>query len=95
MFNLHIFFIVFSINNYNFLQRDEVNLKFVKEARSHRRFRPGYSARRYLSKLTRSLDSTFLDNLITKGEPPTLFFLSFSIPLHCKVLLTFNFICSQ
>ena len=42
-------------------------MKFVYERESPRKIRPGFSAKRYLSRLTRSFDDSFLDKLLTKG----------------------------
>ncbi|ELU01044.1 hypothetical protein CAPTEDRAFT_219271 [Capitella teleta] len=44
----------------------EINLHFLHD-RNIRRVRPGFSARRYLSRLTRSFDDNFLDSMLTKG----------------------------
>ena len=51
---------------------DAVNLKFVHERRKPRarRIHPGFSARRYLSRLTRSFDDTFLEKLTQNGKEP-------------------------
>ncbi|CAD5125986.1 DgyrCDS14166, partial [Dimorphilus gyrociliatus] len=43
-----------------------VNLKFTN-ADKYKKLRPGYSARRYLSRLTRSFDDSFLERLTAQG----------------------------
>ena len=47
-----------------------VNLRFMHDRiMSQKKIRPGFSARRYLSRLTRSLDEEFLDKVMSKGNP--------------------------
>lgn len=46
---------------------EDVYLQFVRDQKLSRKFRPGFSARRYLSRLARSFDDAFMQSLLSKG----------------------------